>query len=44
METLFIYAEYENTIEAYQDKVTLNEEPVIGNIFRLGRASLFFLF
>ena len=46
MEALFIEAEYGSTIEVYQDKIVLNEgsgDGVLGNIFRLGRVSLFFL-
>lgn len=43
MEALFIEAEYGNTIEVYQEKVTVGNENVLGNIFRLGRVSLFFL-
>lgn len=43
MESLFIEAEYGNTIEVYQDKIQLNGDDVLGNIFRLGRVSLFFL-
>jgi len=43
MEVLFIEAEYGNTIEVYQDKILFNKENVLGNIFRLGRISLFFL-
>ncbi len=43
MEALFIEAEYGATIEVYQDKVMIGTEEVLGNIFRLGRVSLFFL-
>jgi len=43
MEALFIEAEYGATIEVYQDKVMIKKEAVLGNIFRLGRVSLFFL-
>ncbi|MBU0994896.1 MAG: DUF3450 domain-containing protein [Proteobacteria bacterium] len=43
METLFVEAEYGNTIEVYQDKIMFGEEELLGNIFRLGRISLFFL-
>lgn len=43
MEALFIEAEYGSTIEVYQDKVQIGKEAVLGNIFRLGRVSLFFL-
>jgi hypothetical protein len=46
MEALFIEAEYGSTIEVYQDKIQLQgtaQEGTLGNIFRLGRVSLFFL-
>lgn len=46
MEALFIEAEYGATIEVYQEKIHLNngsKEGTLGNIFRLGRVSLFFL-
>lgn len=43
METLFIEAEYGNTIEVYQDKVIIENEEILGDVFRLGRMSLFFL-
>lgn len=43
MEALFIEAEYGTTIEVYQDKVVMGKEEILGNIFRLGRVSLFFL-
>ncbi len=43
MEALAVEAEYGHTIEVYQDKITLAHEAVLGNIFRLGRVSLFFL-
>lgn len=43
MEAVFIEAEYGATIEVYQDKITMGTEVVLGNIFRLGRVSLFFL-
>jgi hypothetical protein len=43
MEALFVEAEYGNTIEVYQEKIALGENEVLGNIFRLGRVSLFFL-
>jgi uncharacterized protein DUF3450 len=44
-EAVFIEAEYGTTIEVYQDKIKLesNAEETLGNIFRLGRVSLFFL-
>ncbi|MDD9302487.1 MAG: DUF3450 domain-containing protein [Desulfobacter sp.] len=43
MEALFIEAEYGNTVEVYQEKIFLDNAWVLGNIFRLGRVSLFFL-
>ncbi|MCP4119026.1 MAG: DUF3450 domain-containing protein [Desulfobacteraceae bacterium] len=41
METLFIEADYGNTIEVYQEKIQLENETVLADIFRLGRLSLF---
>ncbi|MCD4675173.1 MAG: DUF3450 domain-containing protein [Desulfobacula sp.] len=43
MEALAVEAEYGNTIEVYQEKIKLCENEVLGNIFRLGRVSIFFL-
>lgn len=43
MEALFVEAEYGATMEVYQDKVTIGTEVALGNVFRLGRISLFFL-
>ncbi|MEH0019513.1 MAG: DUF3450 domain-containing protein [Desulfobacter sp.] len=43
MEALFIEAEYGNTVEVYQEKIMMAGSEVLGNIFRLGRVSLFFL-
>ena len=43
MEALAVEAEYGNTIEVYQEKIKLGENEVLGNIFRLGRVSIFFL-
>ncbi len=43
MEALAVEAEYGNTIEVYQEKINLENSEVLGNIFRLGRISLFFL-
>ncbi len=43
MEALFVEAEYGATIEVYQEKVLIGTEATLGNIFRLGRVSLFFL-
>lgn len=36
-------AEYGNTIEVSQEKILMGEEQMLGNVFRLGRVSLFFL-
>ncbi|MBI9089676.1 MAG: DUF3450 domain-containing protein [Desulfobacterium sp.] len=41
METLFIEADYGNTIEVYQEKIRFENETVLADIFRLGRLSLF---
>ncbi len=43
MEALFVEAEYGTTIEVYQEKVMMGAKATTGNIFRLGRVSLFFL-
>ena len=43
MEALFVEAEYGNTVEVYQEKILLDGTEVLGDIFRLGRVSLFFL-
>ena len=43
MEALTVEAEYGTTIEVYQEKIALGENEVLGNIFRLGRVSMFFL-
>jgi len=43
MEALFVEAEYGATIEVYQEKVMMEGKTTTGNIFRLGRVSLFFL-
>jgi hypothetical protein len=43
MEALLIEAEYGNTIEVYQEKVSLDGNQILGNVFRLGRISMFFL-
>ncbi|NIA08290.1 MAG: DUF3450 family protein [Nitrospiraceae bacterium] len=42
MEALFIEARYGNTIEVYQKKISIDNRPVVVNVFRLGRISLFF--
>ncbi|MDZ7666201.1 MAG: DUF3450 domain-containing protein [Desulfotignum sp.] len=43
MEALSIEAEYGNTIEVYRDRILLGERRVSGQIFRLGRISLYYL-
>jgi len=42
MEALFIEADYGNTVEVYQEKISLADEEVLVNVLRLGRISLFF--
>lgn len=42
METLSIEAEYGNTVEIYQEKISVDSKNILANIFRLGRISLFF--
>ena len=42
MEALSVEAEYGNTIEVYQKKITIDNRPIVVNVFRLGRISLFF--
>ncbi|MFO7911800.1 MAG: DUF3450 domain-containing protein [Desulfotignum sp.] len=43
MEALGIEAEYGNTIEVYHDRILLADQKVSGQIFRLGRISLYYL-
>jgi len=43
MEALSIEAEYGNTIEVYRDRILLGDRRVSGQIFRLGRISLYYL-
>ena len=43
MEALFVEAEYGNTVEVYREKIIMNGSEVLGDIFRMGRVSLFFL-
>ena len=43
MEALSIEAEYGNTIEVYHDRIRLGDQQVSGQIFRLGRISLYYL-
>ena len=42
MEALSIEAEYGNTIEVYQEKISVADNTILADIFRLGRLSLFF--
>jgi septal ring factor EnvC (AmiA/AmiB activator) len=42
MEALLVEAEYGNTIEVYQQNITVNQHEMLVNIFRLGRIGLFF--
>jgi hypothetical protein len=43
MEALSIESEYGNTIEVYHDRILLGDQQVSGQIFRLGRISLYYL-
>ncbi len=42
MEALLVEAEYGNTIEVYQQSISLENQDTLVNIFRLGRIGLFF--
>jgi hypothetical protein len=42
MEALLVEAEYGFTIEAYQETITIDGKPLLADIFRLGRISLFY--
>lgn len=42
MEALFVEGEYGDTIEVYQEMIAIEGQPVLVNIFRLGRLSLFY--
>jgi hypothetical protein len=42
MEALIIEVEYGNTIEVYDDKITIADERILAHVFRLGRISMFF--
>lgn len=42
MEALFVEAEYGDTIEVYQQTITIDGRPVLTDIFRLGRLALFY--
>ncbi len=41
LEALQVECEYGDTVETYQQKITVNGEPVFADIFRLGRLSVF---
>ncbi len=43
MEALLVEAEYGNTVEVYREKINMDGSEVLGDIFRMGRVSLFFL-
>lgn len=42
MEALLVEAEYGNTIDVYQETITVSDRTILANIFRLGRISLFY--
>jgi len=42
MEALFIEAEYGNTVDVYQQTITVKEQSLTVTIFRLGRLALFY--
>lgn len=42
MEAFFIEAEYGNTVDVYQQPITVEKQPVTVTIFRLGRLALFY--
>ncbi len=42
MEALSVEAEYGNTVEVYEQRITIGHKNIQANIFRLGRISLFF--
>ena len=41
-EALLVEAEYGNTIEVYQESITIDGQSVLANIFRLGRIGLYY--
>jgi hypothetical protein len=41
-EALLVEAEYGNTIEVYQENITVGDRATLANIFRLGRVGLYF--
>jgi hypothetical protein len=42
MEALFVEAEYGDTIEVYQETIAIDGQPILVDIFRLGRLALFY--
>jgi septal ring factor EnvC (AmiA/AmiB activator) len=42
MEALFVEAEYGDTIEVYQETIAIDGQPVLVDLFRLGRLALFY--
>ena len=42
MEAFLVEAEYGTTIETYQETIPIDGQPMLANIFRLGRLSLFY--
>ena len=42
MEALMVEAEYGRTIEVYQDTITVDGQPLLATVFRLGRIGIFF--
>jgi hypothetical protein len=42
MEALFVEAEYGDTIEVYQETIAIDGQPILVEIFRLGRMVLFY--
>ena len=42
VEALMVEAEYGRTIEVYQDTITVERQPLLATIFRLGRIGLFY--
>jgi len=42
MEALMVEAEYGRTIEIYQDTITVEGQPLLATVFRLGRIGLFY--
>lgn len=42
MEAFLVEAEYGFTIESYQETITIDGQPILADIFRLGRISMFY--